>query len=137
MPVQFATDEWIKALMTELNRSENYRAAAANWEGDFYWIISGLPGAEKEVYLYVDLWHGACRDAFVAGDPSIRSPEFVIEANYPIWRKVVDKKLDPIQGLVTRQLKLKGNMLKILKAPKAATELVHCATLIDTAWLGG
>jgi putative sterol carrier protein len=120
--------------MAELNKSESYRDAARNWEGDFYWIISGLPGADKDVYLYVDLWHGACRDAFVVSDPATRKPEFVIEANYPVWRKVVDKKLDPIQGMVTRQLKLKGNMLKILKAPKAATELVHCATLVETVW---
>ncbi len=134
MSIDFATEEWIKALMAELNKSESYREAAKNWEGDFYWIISGIPGADKPVYLYVDLWHGACRDAYVAPDPAARSPEFVIEANYPVWRKVVDKKIDPIQGLVTRQLKLKGNMLKILKAPKAATELVHCATLIQTTW---
>jgi len=36
--------------------------------------------------------------------------------------------------MVTRQLKLKGNMLKIMKAPKAATELVAAATRIDTEW---
>jgi putative sterol carrier protein len=67
-------------------------------------------------------------------DATAKKPEFVIEATYPVWRKVVDKKLDPIQGMVTRQLKLKGNMLKIMKAPKAATELVHAATLINTEW---
>ena len=134
MSITFATEAWLKAFMAELNKSESYRDAARNWEGDFYWIISGLPGADKDVYLYVDLWHGACRDAFVVSDPAAKKPEFVIEANYPVWRKVVDKKLDPIQGMVTRQLKLKGNMLKILKAPKAATELVHCATLVETVW---
>jgi putative sterol carrier protein len=36
--------------------------------------------------------------------------------------------------MVTRQLKLKGNMLKIMKAPKAATELVLCATRVPTDW---
>jgi putative sterol carrier protein len=35
---------------------------------------------------------------------------------------------------MTRQLKLKGNMMKIMKAPKAATELVECATRVDTGW---
>ncbi len=134
MGIKFATDEWMKALKDELNKSEGYRDAAKTWEGDFYWIVSGMPGAGKEVHLYVDLWHGECRDAFLVSDPAGKTPEFVIEATYPVWRKVVDKKLDPIQGMVTRQLKLKGNMLKIMKAPKAATELVHAATLIDTEW---
>ena len=136
MGIRFATDEWVKALKDELNKSEGYRDSAKTWEGDFYWIITGMPGEDKEVHLYVDLWHGECRDAFRTSDPTVKTPEFVIEAAYPVWRKVVDKKLDPIQGMVTRQLKLKGNMLKIMKAPKAATELVHCATLVDTAWPG-
>jgi putative sterol carrier protein len=134
MGIRFATDEWMKALKEELNKSEGYRDAAKTWEGDFYWVVTGMPGTSGDVYLYVDLWHGECRDAFLSGDPASKKPEFVIEATYPIWRKVVDKKLDPIQGMVTRQLKLKGNMLKIMKAPKAATELVHAATLITTEW---
>jgi putative sterol carrier protein len=134
MGIKFASEEWMKALKTELNKSDGYRDAAKTWEGDFYWVVNGLPGVSGDVYLYVDLWHGECRDAFVVGDPAAKKPEFVIEATYPVWRKVVDKKLDPIQGMVTRQLKLKGNMLKIMKAPKAATELVHAATLIDTEW---
>ena len=134
MGIKFATAEWMDQLKTELNNSEGYRDAAKTWEGDFYWVVSGMPGASGDVYLYVDLWHGQCRDAFVAADPAAKKPEFVIEATYPIWRKVVDKKLDPIQGMVTRQLKLKGNMLKVMKAPKAATELVHAATLINTEW---
>ncbi len=134
MGIKFASDDWMKALKEELSKSESYRDAAKTWEGDFYWIVTGMPGADKEVYLYVDLWHGECRDAFRAADAEAKKPEFVIEAAYPVWRKVVDKKLDPIQGMVTRQLKLKGNMLKIMKAPKAATELVLCATRVDTEW---
>jgi putative sterol carrier protein len=46
----------------------------------------------------------------------------------------MDKKIDPIQGLVSRRLKLKGPMMKVMKAPKAAIELVECGTQIDTDW---
>ncbi|MBK7920541.1 MAG: hypothetical protein IPJ94_30680 [Chloroflexi bacterium] len=48
--------------------------------------------------------------------------------------KVVEKKIDPIKGLMTRQLKLRNSMMKIMKAPKAAIELVECTTHIDTEW---
>jgi putative sterol carrier protein len=34
--------------------------------------------------------------------------------------------------MMTGQLKLKGNMVKIMKAPKAAAELVNCCTLVPT-----
>lgn len=133
MPVKFGTDEWIKALMAELNRSEAYRVAAKDWEGDFYFVINS-GSVPKDIYLYMDLWHGECRDAYEVADPATRQPEFTIAAPLPIWRKVVEKKLDPIQGLIMRQLKIKGQLLKVMKAPKAATELVHCCTLIDTEW---
>jgi putative sterol carrier protein len=42
--------------------------------------------------------------------------------------------LDPIQGIVTRQLKLSGPMVKVMRAPKAAMALVKCCTRIETAW---
>jgi putative sterol carrier protein len=134
MGIKFASDEWMAALKDELGKSDNYRDAAKTWEGDFYWVVTGMAGEPSDVYLYVDLWHGDCRAAVRVADPKAKTPEFVIEATYPVWRKVVDKKLDPIQGMVTRQLKLKGNMLKIMKAPKAATELVLCATRVPTDW---
>lgn len=133
MPIPFATDAWIKALMAELNQSAAYRAAAKDWEGDFYFVVNSgsLP---QDVYLYMDLWHGACRAACVVADPAAQSPEFVIAAALATWRNVIEKKLDPIQGLIMRQLKLSGPMLKVMRAPKAATELVLCCTRIETAW---
>lgn len=134
MAIEFGTDAWIKELQVKLNESEGYREAAKNWEGDFYFVITASPGIPKDVYLYVDLWHGECRDAFRVADASEKNPEFAITAGLPVWRKVVDRKLDPIQGLMTRQLKLKGNMFKVMKSPKAAQELVHCCTLVDTSW---
>jgi putative sterol carrier protein len=43
---------------------------------------------------------------------------------------VIEKKLDPLQGLLTRQFKLQGDMVKIMRAVKAAQELVNCTTLV-------
>ena len=63
-----------------------------------------------------------------------KTPKFVIRAPVAAWRKVIEKQLDPIRALMTRQLRLKGTMPKIMKHPKAATELVNCCTLVDTTW---
>jgi putative sterol carrier protein len=132
--IPFPTDAWIKALMEEINKSEAYQDAARNWEGDFYFVASAGHGLPKDVYLYMDLWHGKCRDAYEVPDHTSKSPEFTIKAPLPAWRKVIEKQLDPIQGLMTRQLKLEGNMLKVMKSVKAAKELVNCCTLVETSW---
>ena len=135
MSYKFPTDEWIKALMVELNKSEAYRKAAKAWEGDFYFIATPGGSLTEPVVMYMDLWHGDCREASVVTDESAKAPEFRISAPMSVWRKVIEKKLDPIQGLMTGQLKLKGNMVKIMKAPKAASELVNCCTLVPTEFI--
>lgn len=134
MAIEFPSDAWVKALMQELNESDAYAQAAKNWEGDFYFIVNAGHGIPQDVYLYMDLWHGKCREAFEVTDPDVKDPEFVINAQLPAWRKVIEGQLEPIRALMTRQLKLKGTMTKIMKAPKAATELVECCTHIDTSW---
>lgn len=131
---KFPSDDWIKALMDKVNGSDAYRQAAKNWEGDFYFVVNAGSSVPEDVYLYMDLWHGSCRDAYQAASPDEKAPEFVIRAPVDAWQKVIEKKVDPIRALMTRQLKLKGTMTKIMKQPKAATELVNCCTLVDTTW---
>ena len=132
MSKKFPSEEWITALMQELNKSQAYKDAARNWEGDFYFIVEPEGSLQEQTIFYMDLWHGECRSACVITDEKEKSPEFRIWAPLSKWRRVIEKNLDPIQGLVTRQLKLQGNLMKIMKAPKAAMELVNCCTLVPT-----
>jgi putative sterol carrier protein len=135
MAVEFGTDEWVKCLMDEVNKSKAYHDAAKNWEGDFCFLIQGGDGNSGDARLYLDLWHGQCREAYRVAGPQSKPPEFTIEAPLATWRRVIERKLDPIQGIVMRQLKLKGNLLKIMTMPRAAVELVQCSTRIPTSWL--
>ncbi len=130
--IPFATDAWIKRLHEEVNKSEAYRQAAKTWEGDFYFVVEPGGPLSEPVYMYMDLWHGESRDAFVAQDPNVKDPEFVISAPASTWKDVVELRLDPMKGLLTKRLKLKGNMPKIMRAVKAANELVLCTTHVPT-----
>ena len=132
MAHKFPSDAWIKALMEDLNKSVAYAEAAKTWEGDFYFIVEPGSGLDKTVILYMDLWHGNCRDAFEVADESAKTPVFRMSAPVAVWKKVLTKKLDPIQGMVTGQLKLKGNMAMVMKNVKAAKELVESCTRIET-----
>lgn len=130
MAIPFLSEEWAAAFKDAVNSSAAYKVAAETWEGDFYFISELGSGEHRTMYL--DLWHGECRDAYIVADPSSKSPEFEVSGKIPSWKKVIDKKVDPIQALITRQLKLKGNMAKVLKSVKAAQELVNCATTVPT-----
>lgn len=129
---KFASQEWVEAWVAEINGSAAYRKSASNWEGDFYLIVEAGPGLPEPGYIYVDLWHGEARSGCLVADPEEKKPEFIIRAPLPTWKRVIEKKLDPIQGMVTGQLKLKGTLPKIMRYPKAAAELVNCATRVPT-----
>jgi putative sterol carrier protein len=132
MGIPFATDAWIKRLGEECNRSQAYGEAAKNWEGDIYVIIEPEGSLKERVYLYLDLYHGQCRQAFVPADPATITPEFCISGPVSAWRAIAEKKIDPIKAIFTRRITLKGNMAKVLKHVKAAQELVNCTTKFET-----
>lgn len=129
---KFLSNEWVKALQVDINQSEPYAKAAERWEGDFYFIITPEGSMTESVVYYMDLWHGKCRDAYLVTNEDEKEPVFRMSAPLSVWEKVVTKKLDVIQGLMTRQVKLKGNMAMIMRNVKAAQELVECCTHIET-----
>ena len=118
-------------MMADLNASAAYKQAAAKWEGDFFFIIEPGGTLEKPVTLYMDLWHGDCRDAFEANG-STPAPVFKLSGPVATWKKVMTKKLDPMQAMMTGQLRLQGNMAMVMKNVRAAKELVEACTRIPT-----
>jgi putative sterol carrier protein len=131
MKFKFPSDEWIKELSRQLNKSQAYEKSAANWEGDFVFVIDPTPGNEPQ-YMYLDLYHGKSPAAGEIGKLEEKSAAYVISASAATWRKVIEGKLDPIQGMMTRQLKLKGDMMQVMRYPKAAKEIVSCCAFIPT-----
>ena len=134
--IPFATDAWIKRLADECNNSETYRQAAKNWEGDLYFIVEPEGSLKEPVYMYMDLYHGQCREAFVTEDPTTLNPEFAISGPLSAWKELAYKKTDPIKMLLTRKFSLRGNMAKVMRSAKAAQALVHCSTKFETAFPG-
>jgi len=132
----FGSIEWATAFMEAINASKAYEDAATTWEGDFYFIVEAGGSLKEPGYTYVDLWHGKCRkvDVVTEATKDKYKPEFVLQAAVGTWRKVAEKKIDSIQAIVTRQLKLTGNMGKVMRAVKAAQELVNCVTKVQTEY---
>ena len=134
MVLPFPSDEWVRALMVDLNASQAYLEAAKNWEGDFYFIIEpGEAGCELQqpVTLYMDLWHGKCREAF-AVNGRVKEPVFRLSGPVATWKRVMTKQLDPMAALMTGQLRLTGNMAMVMRNVRAAKELVESCTRVPT-----
>jgi putative sterol carrier protein len=132
MTIKFPSDEWIKELSARLNASETYAQAAATWEGDNIFVI--LPDVDyaDTTYFYINLQHGKASDARQLGSLDEQKALFSTSAPFNTWRKVLEGRLDPIQGIFSGKLKLVGSMAQIQRNPKATYELVKVAAQIDT-----
>jgi putative sterol carrier protein len=126
--IRFPSDEWIKTFKEELNKSKKYEEVAKDWEGDFLFVISPDEELKQEVIFYVDLWHGKCRDAFLVKNR--KTAAFTFKGPYSNWKKVINKELDPIRGLIRGMFTLEGDSKVILDQTRAAQELVNTASQI-------
>lgn len=133
----FPSEEWWSAYVERINASDGYKIAAADWEGDITFVFEAEPdkGVPLDVWAWMDLWHGACRNgALVSAEDGGRAP-FVIRAPYTRWKQVIRKELDPIKGMMQGKLKLRGDLPKILRYVSAATELVNIAGTVPTEFV--
>ena len=137
--MKFGTQEWATAYCKAINENENYKDAAGpngfppdGWEGDFLFIVEPSGNLDHEIRMFVGLYHGECTGARILAEGEEVETEYVYSGPYDAWVAVLKKELDPIRGLLAGKFKLQGDMAKVLKATRAAQELVVSATMIDT-----
>ncbi len=134
MAILFGSQDWVDALKKALETSQAYKEAAKNWEGDLYIIVDPDASYKNRHVLYLDLWHGECREAIVIADENEKSPEYRIFGPFTNMKQILDKKVDPVQSMMTGKIKVKGDMVQIMKMPRAAVELVNCMTAFETVF---
>jgi len=133
-PMTVFSPEWVEAYKREVQGSASYRKAAAAWEGDMTLVIqTDASGAIPEnLYIYMDLWHGDCRDIRLVSAEEGEKAKFVIMGSYGRWKQVIKGELEPIKGMMQGKLKLRGNLAYVVRFVAAAKELVSCTAKVPT-----
>lgn len=133
----FPSDEWLTIYRDRINGSAEYREAARTWEGAIAFVFEAEPdrGVPEDLWAWLDLWHGECRDArMVTPEEGVRAP-YVIRAPYTRWKEVLAGDLDPVKGMMQGKLKLQGDLPTIIRYVRAANELVHLTATVPTEFL--
>ena len=136
MALAFGTAEWCAALRDEINRSSEYRNAAAKWGvgfgGNLLFAFEADAGLPKPLYLLLQLAAGRCEGAeFVAG-PSNPAAAFALRAPFALWREILDRKTLAATAILTGRLRVEGDKLTLLKHAGASRALIHCTASIPT-----
>lgn len=140
MPSEIFTADWANQWSDAINDNDAYKNAATKWEGAIGLVMTSdsAMGIREPRVVVADLWHGDCRGAEAGGEELLDDVPYVITANPTVWKSVLNRKTDPIVGLMGGKLKLtKGGLFALLPYAKAAKELVASAIAVDTSYPPG
>lgn len=132
---KFPSEAWIQLFKEKVNSNAEYAEAAKNWEGDFQFIVTPDEALDREMIFYVDLWHGKCREVSILRSREERKTAFTWRGTYSNWKRLISEKRDPIRDLLTRKFQLEGDMIRIMRAVRAAQELVKTAASVPTEFV--
>ncbi len=132
-PYVMGTPEWVRQYEELIQNDADYKEAAKTWEGSVVIKILAKPeiGLDKDLYLFMDLWHGDCNYVRIVPAEVGEAGDFVITGEYERWKSVVSKELDVVKGMMQGKLKLKGDLPTIVRAVKAASRLVELSTFTN------
>jgi putative sterol carrier protein len=138
MLIPFPSDEWVVEFHKAINESPEYKEGGKPWTyGVTALVVNAAPdiGLAEPFAMWLDLHEGVCRESHHCTVEEAQTAPFCIFGDYPRWKQVIHKELDPVKGMMQGKLKLKGNLQIIVKNVKAAQALVVCATRVPSKFL--
>jgi putative sterol carrier protein len=138
MAYPFPSEEWLLALKDELNSDSSYAEVAKKWEGEIVIVIEPNPKEDDPrlpLAFYLDLWHGSCRDVCVI-DPAreeIPNAAFVLRTSMKSIMSIIQGDLDAMQAMLTRRMRVKGNLGYMLRNVPTVLDFVRCCRNVEIA----
>lgn len=134
--MKFPSQEWVDRYKEELNNGP-WKNSGKEWKYGPISLVIKKDGKVimDDIYIYLDLDRGVCRDARIVSREEGEKAPFVIYGDYTRWKQIIKGELEPIQGLAQGKLQLKGNLAIVVRFVKAAEDMVKSASKIPTEFL--
>lgn len=131
IPYIVLTPEWVSEFEKKIQGDDRYKQVAKTWEGSVTLVFKADPeaGLDKDLFVLMDLWHGECRSVKIVPSEIGRNGDYVLEAEYGRWKRVLKKELNVVKELATNKLKLVPFNFK--KAAKLAAAAQAALRLVD------
>ena len=133
MGYPFPSEAWLNALEETINTDEKYKQTAKKWEGDIIFKIDpdDKSSGELPIFYYMDLWHGECRESKILSHIEEKSDaKFIFEMTRSQTIKILEGELDAIQAMVTRKLKVRGDIAYMLRNVPIVLDFIRCCRLV-------
>lgn len=134
MAVEFCSSEYLEETKKRTNSDEEYLELAKGESASYTFVIKAEPekGIDNDRIIgyvvddgrIVDIWLGE------------RETDFTIIGKYEVWVRVLLSQLGATKALMMRKLKVKGNLLKLMKYTKSTLRWLEILRTIPTEFHG-
>ncbi|PSP44794.1 sterol carrier protein [Halobacteriales archaeon QH_10_70_21] len=120
-----------------LDENEADDEADADWgvgfDGDFLFVVEPDDAYDGEpVSFFLGLEDGDCTAAYEVSDPDDEEYGFVFRGPYTDWKRLFEGELGPVDGMMSGEFDIEGDMQKMLQYSEAAVEMTETGRGIDT-----
>jgi len=132
--MELASKEYLKEVMKRSNADEKYLKLAKGENASYTFMIQAEPekGVEKDIVLGYTVEDGVTTDIWLGE----RKTEFTISGKYGVWVNILIGKTGVTKAFLMRKLKVRGNLMKIIKMSKATERWLEILRTIPTEFHG-
>jgi len=126
--------EYLEEVRRRSNADEAYQRLARDESDSYLMIIKGEPdkGIPETLAIGYAADHGTITEVWIGE----RETDFVLQGLYGVWVRILTGKLDPNKAMMMRKLKVKGNLLQLLRTADATIRWLQVLQTIPNEFEG-
>ena len=133
--MKFGSMEYLEEVRRRSNADEEYQRLAKDESDSYLIVIKAEPG--KGIAETLAIGYGADHGTITDVWTGERETDFVLTGPYGVWVRILTGDLDPNKAMMMRKLKVKGNLLQLLKTADATIRWLEVLQTIPTEFEGG
>jgi len=132
--MEFCSSEYLQEAKRRTNSDEKYLELAKDEYASYTFVIKAEPeeGVDRDLVIGYTVDDGTISDIWLGE----RETDFTITGKYEVWIRVLLGKLGATKALMMRKLKVKGNLLKLMKYTKPTLRWLEILRTIPTEFHG-
>ncbi|MFQ5832472.1 MAG: SCP2 sterol-binding domain-containing protein [Candidatus Thorarchaeota archaeon] len=132
--IELGSDDYLAEFKKRLNDDGLYRSLAAKVVDSYTLVLRAEPdkGVDNTLVVGFEIKEGEMTDIWLGE----KETSFILSAPYRVWVDILLGKIGANRAFITRKLKIKGNMPRLLKTAKATDRLVELLRALPTEFHG-
>lgn len=132
--MEFGSLEYLEEVKKRTNNDQKYLELAKEENASYTFIIEAEPekGVNNTITLGYNVEEGKITNIWLGE----KNTDFIISGKYGVWVDILLGNLGVTKAFLTRKLKVRGNLMKLLKLSKATEYWLEILRKIPTEFHG-